>query len=103
MKPCGRNMLIKKKTLELFGFQLQHISEKIYQINRNTENQRTPDFLQGDFWDLLDKTNFQGGIESIIENCYYTAIEYAQGIDWKAIIPSEEDIKAALDKEVLTT
>jgi len=54
-------------------------------------------------WDLLDKTNFQGGIESIIENLYHTAIEYTEGIGWKAIIPSEEDIKAALDKEDLTT
>ena len=54
-------------------------------------------------WDLLDKTNFQGGIEGVIENFYHTAIDYAQGIGWKAIIPSEEDIKAALDKEDLTT
>ena len=53
-------------------------------------------------WDLLDKTNFQGGIESIIENFYNTAIEYASGITWKGIIPSEEDIKAALGKEDLS-
>ena len=50
-------------------------------------------------WDLVDKYNVQGAIDGVIENLVHAATDYAQGIGWKAIIPSEEEIKAALGKE----
>ncbi|HLO15313.1 MAG TPA: hypothetical protein VK206_10820 [Anaerolineales bacterium] len=54
-------------------------------------------------WELVDKYNVQGGIDGVIENLTNTAIDYARGIGWKAIIPSEEDIKAALGEKDLTS
>jgi hypothetical protein len=50
-------------------------------------------------WDLVDKYNVPGAIDGVIENLVHAATDYAQGIGWKAIIPSEEEIKAALGKE----
>ena len=51
--------------------------------------------------DVVDKYNVQGGIERVIEDLTHTAIDYAQGVGWKAIIPTEEQIKAALGDEDL--
>ncbi len=54
-------------------------------------------------WDLLDKNNIHGRMDGVIENFTNTAIDHAEGITWKSIITSEEDIKAALGKEDLTS
>lgn len=54
-------------------------------------------------WDIVDKNNVRGGLGRVIENLERSAYDYASGIGWKAIIPSEEDIKAALAKEDSTT
>lgn len=54
-------------------------------------------------WDLVDQNNLPGSIDRVIEDLTNTATDYASGITWKSIIPSEEDIKAALGKEDSTT
>ena len=55
------------------------------------------------FWEVVDQNSIKGGIGSVIENLEHAALDYASGIGWKSIIPSEEDIKKALGKEDLTS
>jgi hypothetical protein len=50
-------------------------------------------------WDLVEKHNFQGDIGGVIENFENAALDYARGIGWKAIMPSEEEIRSALQSE----
>ncbi len=49
--------------------------------------------------ELVDKTNVRGGLGRVLENLERSAYDYASGIGWKAIIPSEEDIRSALQSE----
>ncbi len=53
--------------------------------------------------DVVDKYNVLGGLGRVIEDLERSAYDYASGIGFKAIIPSEEDIKAALGEEDLTS
>ena len=50
-------------------------------------------------WDVVDKNNVKGGLGRVIQNLENSAYGYASGIGWKAIIASEEEIKAALGEE----
>jgi hypothetical protein len=54
-------------------------------------------------WDVVDKNNVKGGLGRVIEDLERSAYDYASGIGFKAIIASEEDIKAALGEEDLTS
>ena len=49
--------------------------------------------------DVVDKYNVLGGLGRVIEDLERSAYDYASGVGFKAIIPSEEDIKAALGEE----
>jgi hypothetical protein len=53
----------------------------------------------GMLWDVVDEYNVQGGIDLVIENFRNTASDYYLGIGWKGIIPSEEEIRSALQSE----
>jgi len=50
-------------------------------------------------WDFVDKEKIHGGVGRILENLGNAAREYARGIGWKSIIPSEEEIRSALQNE----
>lgn len=59
-------------------------------------------FVFGMLEDLVYKYNYAGNIDTIIEKFERTAIEYATGITWKITVPSEEEIRSALENENAT-
>lgn len=50
-------------------------------------------------WDVVHRNNVKGGLGRVLENLERSAYDYASGVGWKATIPSEDEIKAALGKE----
>jgi hypothetical protein len=50
-------------------------------------------------WDLVNTKQIQAGIGRILENLKNSAHDSIQGVGWKSIIPSEEEIKLALNNE----
>ena len=50
-------------------------------------------------WDVVAKKKIQGGIGRILENLERSAYDSVQGVGWKSIIPSEEEIISALNSE----
>jgi hypothetical protein len=55
------------------------------------------------FWDVVHTNNVKGGLGRVLENLERSAYDYASGVGWKATIPSEKDIKAALGEGDLTS
>lgn len=54
-------------------------------------------------WDVVHKNNVKGGLGRVLENLERSAYDYASGVGWKATIPSDEEIKAAVGEEDLTS
>jgi hypothetical protein len=54
-------------------------------------------------WDVVHENKVQGGLGRVLENLERSAYDYASGIGWKAIIPSEEEIQAAVGEEDSTS
>jgi len=50
-------------------------------------------------WDIVHTNKVKGGLGRVLENLERSAYDYASGVGWKAIIPSEEEIKAASGEE----
>ena len=50
-------------------------------------------------WDVVAKKKIQGGIGRILENLENSAYDSVQGVGWKSIIPSEEEMISALNSE----
>ena len=49
--------------------------------------------------DVVDKYKVLGGLGRVIEDLERSAYDYASGVGWKATIPSEEDIRSALQND----
>lgn len=54
-------------------------------------------------WDVVRENKVKGGLGRVLENLERSAYDYASGIGFKAIIPTEEEIKAAVCEEDLTS
>lgn len=52
-------------------------------------------------WNIADENKVQGSIVRVLENLQNTASDHFSGVGVKSILPSEEDIKAALGIENL--
>lgn len=48
-------------------------------------------------WDLVDKEEIHGNVIRILENLENASRDHAMGVGWKSIIPSEEEIRSALN------
>lgn len=50
-------------------------------------------------WGAADQNHAQGGIGRVIEDLENAALDHVRGAGWKSIIPSEEEIRLALQSK----
>jgi hypothetical protein len=87
----------KISTVEIFLYLRQRLLNARDQNDLDTL--RTLATVFDMLWDLaVDKKN-QGRILGVLENLENSAYDTIQGVGWKSIIPTEEEIKSVLGNE----
>lgn len=87
----------KITTMDILVYLRQRLLYAIEQNDVDTLQNLTNVFSM--LWNLVDEKKIQGGLGRILENFENAARDYAMGIGWKSIIPSEEEIRLALGSE----
>lgn len=85
---------VKITSLDIFFYFRQRLLDA--QAQKDIDTLRNLAIVFDMLWDLADKKKIQGGIFRILENLENSAQDSVEGVDWKSIIPSEEEIKSVL-------